>query len=168
MTFDALAKNIASKIRQEYIKKKTAVKLDQYLHSPRVRLSRLYGYAVRDNGKAERVPEEAAIIRKVFDLFAAGKRVEEIKKTMDKIDARTRFGNLWNAAGLMGLIRCTYAGLVQRKLGGYVRSDIYPPIIAPQVYDLAKKALKKQIEEAQIDPVEAVLGVVTRSSMRRT
>src|SRR5208283_3561439 len=101
MTFEKLLKNAAAKIKKEYLKKKTAVKLDKYRHSPRLRLSKLYGFKMRDDEHAERVPEEAAILRKVFDMFATGKSVAEIKATLDEQGARTRFGNLFSTGQLL-------------------------------------------------------------------
>jgi Recombinase len=158
MDFNTLVRNIGAKVRSEYIKKKTATKLDRYQHSSRLRLSRLYGYRVKDDEKAERVPEEAAVVRKVFDLFAQGKSVESIKKTLDAADMRTRFHNLWTIAQLMSLVKPIYCGLVAKKMGGFVKSDVYPAIIPFETYERARKQVKKQVEEAEIDPVTAVMG----------
>jgi hypothetical protein len=163
MTFNNLVKGIASKVREEYIKKKTAKKLDQYRHGPRLRLSKLYGFMMKDDEKAERVPEEAAIIRKVFDMFAAGKSVAEIKATLDEQGARTRFGNKFSTGQLLSIAtKSLYAGLVPRKTGGgYVRSAVYPAIISPTVFERVKRLVKKQLqasEASEIDPLKAVWG----------
>jgi hypothetical protein len=159
MTFNNLVKGIASKVREEYIKKKTAKKLDQYRHGPRLRLSKLYGFMMKDDEKAERVPEEAAIIRKIFDMFAAGKSVAEIKATIDEQGARTRFGNKFSTGQLFSIaMKSLYAGLVPRKVGGYVRSAVCPPIISPQVFDRVKKLANKQLRASEIDPVAAIMG----------
>lgn len=157
MTFENLLKNAAEKIKKKYIKKKTAMRLDQYRHSPRLRLSKIYGYKMKDDENAERVPEEAAILRKVFDMFAQGKSVEDIKKKLDAAGERTRFGNLFSTGQLLSFpSKSLYAGLVQKKSGGYVRSTVYPPIVSPEIFEKAKREVKKQVAASEIDPVTAV------------
>ena len=159
MNFETLVRNVAAKVRKEYVKKKTAAKADQYRHSPRLRLSKLYGYKMKDDEKAERVPEEAAILRKVFDMFASGKPVAEIKATLDSQDARTRFRNRFSTGQLLSFpSKSLYAGLVQRRTGGYVRSAVYPPIVSPETFEKAKREVKKQVAASEIDPVKAVWG----------
>ena len=160
MNFNAIVKNVAAKVRKAYIKKKTAVRLDQYQHSSRLRLSKCYGYIMKDDEKAERVPEEAAIIRKVFDMFAAGKSVAEIKATLDKQGARTRFGNLFSTGQLLSFAsKSLYAGLVPRETGGYVQKRRLPARSSrSRSFEKAKREVKKQVAASEIDPVKAVWG----------
>jgi Recombinase len=159
MNFDSLVKGIASKVRKQYVKHKTSAKLDQYRHSPRLRLSKIYGYRQKEGERAERVPEEAAIVRKVFDQFAQGKSVDSIKNSLDEAGDRTRFRNKFSTGQLLSFgLNSLYAGLVPRKLGGYVRSAVYPPIISPDVFERVKKTVTKQLQASEIDPVKAVWG----------
>lgn len=158
MTFDVLVKAAAAKIKEGHIKRKAASKLDQYQHSPHLRLSKVYGFRMKDDERAERVPEEAAIIRTVFSMFAQGRPVDEIKEALDSQGARTRFGNLFSTGTLFAMIRPIMAGLVARKMGGYVKSAVYPPIVSPEVFQKAQKSVKRQLRDAEIDPITALLG----------
>ena len=159
MKFSKIFADAAAKVRERRIKHKTAARLEKYRHSPRLKLSRLYGYKMVDE-KAERIPEEARVVLKVFMLFTQGKSAEQIKATLDEQDIRTRLGNRWTVAQVMGLVRPIYAGLVPKSSGGFgfVASSVYPPILSQETYRAAQKALKRQVEAAEIDPITALLG----------
>jgi hypothetical protein len=160
--FTKLLSDAAAKVKEAHIKRKTKVNFDRYQHSPRLKLSRLYGYKLREDGKAERIQQEAKVIQRVFNMFVEHKSAEEIKVALDRDDVRTRFGDRWTVAQVMAMIKPIYAGVVDKKAGGFVRSfvrsDVYPPIVAEKTWLQAHKELKKQIQAAEIDPVTAVWG----------
>ncbi len=158
VTFDDLVKSAAAKIKQSRVKRRTVARTEQYQHSPRLKLSRIYGYRMRDDERAERVPEEASIIRTVFNMFAQGTRVDEIKELLDNQGARTRFGNLFSVGSLFAMIKPIMAGLVAGRMGGYVKSSVYPPIVSPETFQKAQKSAKRQLQQAEIDPLKALLG----------
>jgi hypothetical protein len=58
----------------------------------------------------------------------------------------------------MSLVRPIYCGLIAKKRGGFLRSDVYPAITAFQTFEQARKEVKKQVAAAEIDPVTAVMG----------
>ena len=93
--FSKLLSDAAARVKEAHIKRKTKANFGKYQYSPRLKLSRLYGYKLREDGKAERVQEEARVIQRVFNMFVEHKSAEEIKATLDKDDVRTRFRDRW-------------------------------------------------------------------------
>jgi Recombinase len=158
VTFTKLLSDAAAKVKERHIKHKTKTNFDRYQHSPRLKLSRLYGYKLREDGKAERVQEEARVIQRVFNMFVEHKSAEEIKAALDTDDIRTRFNDRWTVAQVMAMIKPIYAGVVVKKSGGIIRSDVYPPIVTEETWRKAQKELRKQVQAAEIDPVTAVWG----------
>ena len=136
MKFSKLLSDAAARVKEAHIKRKTKANFGKYQYSPRLKLSRLYGYKLREDGKAERVQEEARVIQRVFNMFVEHKSAEEIKATLDKDDVRTRFRDRWTVAQLMAMIKPIYAGVVAKKGGGFVRSEVYSVCRLPR--NLAK------------------------------
>jgi hypothetical protein len=158
MRFSKLLSDAAAKVKDAHIKRKTKSNFEKYQHSPRLKLSRLYGYRLKEDGKAERIPEEARIVQRVFNMFVEHKSAEEIKATVDGDDVRTRFNDRWSLAQVMAMIRPIYAGLVVKRGGGIIKSEVYPPIVPQETWQKAQKEVKRQVQAAEIDPVTAVWG----------
>jgi hypothetical protein len=156
--FTKLLSDAAARVKERHVKHKTRTNFDRYQHSPRLKLSRLYGYKLKEDGKAERIQEEAKVIQRVFNMFVERKSAEEIKADLDRDDVRTRFNDRWTVAQLMAMIRPIYSGLVVKKSGGLIRSDVYPAIVPQEIWQKAQKEVKRQVQAAEIDPVTAVWG----------
>src|SRR5208283_1031635 len=91
-------------------------------------------------------------------MFVEHKSAEEIKIALDRDDIRTRFHDRWTVAQVMAMIKPIYAGVVVKKSGGVIMSDVYPPIISEETWRKAQKELRKQVQAAENDPVTAVWG----------
>lgn len=72
----------------------------------------LLGY--RFDGTAYRiVPEEAAIIRRIYREYLSGKGTETIAAGLNEDGCITRFGNRWNRKGVADILRnYTYTGIL--------------------------------------------------------
>jgi len=63
-----------------------------------------YGYRV-ENGAVVAVPEEAAVVERVFRLKADGKSIREIVESLNADGARTRSGGQWTASTVWGILK---------------------------------------------------------------
>lgn len=64
----------------------------------------ILGYTVR-NGRFVIVPEEAAIVRQIYDLYLSGKGYAAIADILNAADAKTRYGRVWNFTSVRWVLR---------------------------------------------------------------
>ena len=123
--------------------------------------SRFLGYKKGADGRPEIVEEEAAIIRKIYDLFLSGKTINEIAATLTSMGVLTPAGRTkWSASTVRSILSNEkYKGeaLLQktftvdyltkevRRNNGEVPSvrvrNSHEPIIEPEVFDRVQSML---------------------------
>lgn len=64
----------------------------------------ILGYTLR-NGRFVVVPEEAAVVRRIFDLYMDGKGYAAIADILNAADAKTRYGRTWNHTSVRWVLR---------------------------------------------------------------
>lgn len=64
----------------------------------------ILGYTLR-NGRFVIVPEEAAIVRQIYDLYLSGKGYAAIADILNAADAKTRYGRVWNFTSVRWVLR---------------------------------------------------------------
>ena len=70
----------------------------------------ILGYRYKD-GKYEIEPGEAAIVRKIYDLYLAGRGLQAITNMLNEEGAATRFGKTWHISSVRHiLMNPTYTG----------------------------------------------------------
>lgn len=157
MEFGKILSDIATTMKKRRIRRRTAKRLQDYYHSPRVRLSRLYGYKMVDENTAEIIPEEAVVVKLVFQRMAEGQSLKDIKTEMDARNMRTRFGNKWTIQMIRSLVRPVFAGLVERRGRGFQMSSVYPAITSPATLQKAQAMLKQQMSESVEQSLATIL-----------
>lgn len=123
--------------------------------------SRFLGYKKGADGRPEIVEEEAAIIRKIYDLFLSGRTINEIAATLTSMGVLTPAGRTkWSASTVRSILSNEkYKGeaLLQktftvdyltkevRRNNGEVPSvrvrNSHEPIIEPEVFDRVQSML---------------------------
>jgi hypothetical protein len=156
--FNRVLRDTVEKFKKKQVRRKTALRLRQYQHSPRLKFSRIYGYRMVDENTAAVIPEEGEVVKLVFQRLVEGRSISEIKIEMDVKDMRTRFKNRWTKQQIRGLVRPIFAGLVERRAGGYQKSSIYPSIVSPATFQRGLKAITRMAESVHSDPLTALLG----------
>ena len=118
-----------------------------------------YGYTLVKSGRLDKkknekknlavLPEEAAIIRKIFDLYVTyGYGVHKIANTLTAERIKTRAGKNFHHASINNMIRnLTYTGVLR---SGKSRSDVIEEIqiISPAVYEQAQRIMEKRRTDA--------------------
>ena len=113
----------------------------------------LLGYRNRD-GKLVVIPEEAAIVKRIFSEYLAGKGIETIARELNADRVATRTGESWYKSGVMGVLRnYAYTGnlilqktyiedpITKRKrlnrgeLPKFLASNTHEPIIPIEQYE---------------------------------
>ncbi|SHX04192.1 recombinase [Mycobacteroides abscessus subsp. abscessus] len=99
---------------------------------------RLTGYTVR----GETVPEEADIVRRIFQLFQAGESLRSITRLLTDEGITTRHGKAWNPTTIYGTLRnpryagrAVYHGKPTGELGNW------EPLVSAEVFDLVQAKL---------------------------
>ena len=116
------------------------------------------GAAAGDHKRLLVVPEEAAVARRVFELFAEHRRKGAVARLLNEAGYRTREGKQWYDATVNRVLRnpCakgTYVYNISRKLGSW-RSEEKPedqwsrlavePIVSVDVWEQANRILESQ------------------------
>lgn len=76
-----------------------------------------YGFAKREDGKIERVPEEARAIHYIFGLREKGESLRSIADTLNNADIQTN--KKWSASSVSYILKNeTYKGKIRQTVGG--------------------------------------------------
>lgn len=106
-----------------------------------------YGYRVGLDGLLAPQPDEAAVVREIFDLYTAGSGVvgeqmglRRISALLNRRGVRTRGGRLWSTVSLAGVLKNpAYTGYYKRRS---VRiPGNHPAIVERAVFDRAQDAM---------------------------
>ena len=114
----------------------------------------ILGYRYK-NGRYEIEPNEAAIVRKIYDLYLGGKGLQAITNMLNEEGAATRFGKTWHISSVRHiLMNPTYTGdlLLQKTF----RTD-----------HLTKHTVKNNGELQQILVEEAHEAIVSHEEFKR-
>lgn len=89
------------------------------------------------------IPDQAAVVRDVFDRFVTGTSIYQLTKDLNAAGTPTRRGGPWTISTVRSILtNATYAGLA--KLGAKVievKEITWEPIIDRPTYDLAQATL---------------------------
>ena len=124
--------------------------------------SRPYGYEMRDH-EYKVIPEEAEVIRRIFDMYLSGKGVATIAKTLNHEGIPSRMGVKWSRNSISYILRNEkYAGnlILQKwykkdfisKLGKmnygelpmYLVENAHEPIITIDTYEKTQEEIKRR------------------------
>lgn len=100
-----------------------------------------YGLTSGPDGRYQIVPAEAAVVRRIFEEYADGRRMLDIYKQLNEEGYRTRRGGLFNKNSCRRILQNKkYAGI-------YEYADIYdesgiPPIVDRPLFDKVQKMLE--------------------------
>ena len=93
-----------------------------------------FGYAAAGDGSFRTVPEEAAVVRHIFELAADGKGVRVIVKDLNARGSRTRRERPWSMITIRDMLRNrTYAGTYERfssRVAGNHEALVPPAVFA--------------------------------------
>ena len=120
--------------------------------------SECYGYRKNEVGQLEICEEEAAVVRKVFDLYLAGASVVMIRKYLAAEGIKTAKGkDIWSKLAIEKMLANEkYIGDVrvakpqgQRKgrievSGGYLLTDNHPAIIPREIFSAVQKEKQRR------------------------
>ena len=95
-----------------------------------------------EDGKYAIEPAGAAVVREIFEMYAAGANVTEIIATLNSRGLRTSRGARWNKNSLHTILRN------ERYAGVYIWKDVrieggIPAIISKELFDAVQEQLKK-------------------------
>lgn len=127
----------------------------------------LYGFRMTDDNNLEIIPEEAVIVRRIFDMYLSGAGCTAIAKTLNAEGIRNSRGNQWSTNGILDLISNEkYMGDVlmgknvyieRRKLNNmngrygkrYYMEDTHEGIVSKETYQAAQ-LLRKERENPKL------------------
>ena len=103
------------------------------------------GYTVDEERRFQIVPEGAAIVREIFEMYASGKTVAEITKNLNDKKVKTSRGGAFNKNSLHRMLRN------KRYIGTYVYKgdetpDGMPRIIDNELFDRVQHILDRNKE----------------------
>ncbi len=125
----------------------------------------LLGYRI-ENGVLKIVPEEAMIVKRIFDLFLSGMGLQSIANTLNEDGIKTRFGSKFHYAGIYKILRNEkYAGnlllqktfrenhITKRKiinkgeLPMYYVENAHEPIIPPETFQNVQRMIAERAKK---------------------
>lgn len=123
------------------IKSKRRSGVKAYYSGGQVQFSRLFGYQ-RVGDRYEPDPKFKKAITVIFERFADGKSLPEIKAELDAIKARDSSGNRFSHSRIIGIAeRPVYAGFLQQGLR--LRTvDNLTPIISLDLWRKAQRQVR--------------------------
>ena len=126
---------------------------------------KLIGYRL-ENGRYEIVPEEAEIVREIFNLYLSGMGLMKIANQLNEEGKKTGTNHSWQVNGLYGILRNdTYTGNLtlqktfkedhiskrKRKNEGeypkYIVEDSHEAIISREVFEATQKEIAYRAEK---------------------
>ena len=106
------------------------------------------------------LPEEAEIVRKIFDLYCEGNGLKVVARSMNGLGYRGKNSNTFSATTISGILNNqAYIGKV--KYDGEYYEAVHEPIISNEQWDLAQKLLgSKKRYDKTIDYQYLLSGVI--------
>ncbi len=115
------------------------------------------GYKRGIDGKYALNPDAAAIVREIYELYAAGVRLNDIAITLNNRGLRTSRGTFFNIENLRKIIRN------ERYTGVYIYDDIrieggIPQIITQELFDKVKTIIAKRARAPRTKETDYLLS----------
>lgn len=139
-----------------------------------VNTTRFMGYNKDENGELVINESEAAIVRRIFDMYLSGTGAHTIAKTLNEEGITTITGSDWHASTIMGMLKNEkYKGdcLLQKyytpehkrvsvknkgELKQYYVSDNHEAIIAPEDWEHVQELIEYNRQKRGIKPGETL------------
>lgn len=130
----------------------------------RYQYKRWMGYRKGANGKPEIIPEEAKVIRQIYDAYLSGKSLQDIKRMLEDEGVATKTGlTVWSMGAIQNILRNEkYAGdaLLQKtytidpisgarkknegELAQYLVKNCHPAIIPRETFVLVQDEMARR------------------------
>ncbi len=127
-----------------------------------------YGYRIDENGTLAIVPEEAAVVRSIFESFVSGMGTHRIAKILNLRHIPTRKGGKWTSSTLLGILRNErYVGdaLLQKtytesnfhrhhnhgEAEQYLIQEHHAPIVSRKLFDQANAIFQQRAKSHGIE-----------------
>ena len=127
-----------------------------------------YGYRIDKNGTLAIVPEEAEIVRVIFDSFVSGMGTHKIAKNLNLRHIPTRKGGKWISSTLLGILkneRYTGDALLQKtytdsgfhrhhnhgETESYLITEHHEPIVSKNLFEQANAILQQRAKSHSIE-----------------
>lgn len=125
-----------------------------------------FGYRVEDGGLVPE-PEEAELVRRIFDSFLAGKGLYPIAKELNSLGVRTHRGNRFENRTVEYILRNpVYIGKLRWNPAGRTRRDFFNEnlIIADSAHEPLISQETWEAAQRRLDEVKAQWGYKARPS----
>lgn len=110
-----------------------------------------YGYDYR-NGKLQINPEEAAVVKKIFNMYTDGFTIPKIASYLNKSGIPTKKGRKWGDNTVAKIIKNPlYCGYI--RWNGIVKKGRHDRIIASDQFNLAQRILANRARTGKRNPV---------------
>jgi DNA invertase Pin-like site-specific DNA recombinase len=117
-----------------------------------------FGYDVR-GGSLHVCPEEAKVVREVFDRCLAGETTQGIAETLNARGVRAKRGGRWTHARVLYILHNPlYSGFL--RWDGIVRSADHPAIVPRTVFNRAQEALQSRVKIPKLVRTPAALPLI--------
>jgi site-specific DNA recombinase len=143
-----------SEVERKSVRQRDAAKQRSELGRPPLGV-RLTGYTPQ----GDLVPDEAEVVRQMFDRFAAGEPLRAIARTLTEAGVTTRRGRPWHPSTIRTILtnpryagRAVYQGQETGKPGGWV------PIVDDAQYDAVQALLRDHGRRTQTTTERKHLG----------
>lgn len=119
--------------------------------------SGMYGYVLTKDNELEIVPEEAAVVQRIYEMYIGGAGCTKIAKTLDAEGIPNRIGGKWRKNTILSMLdnekymgdammgKSVYIDGVKcdNSTGQYGKryymEDTHEPIVSKEIYQLAKE-----------------------------
>ena len=135
--------------------------IKRYFESGIPTYTRMYGYEMKNN-HFEIIPEEAAVIRQIFELYLSGKGPYAIARTLNA-EGKLKWGHKWRHSNIYQILRNekykgdmilqkTYIEDFRTKRGRinhgevdkYYVHESHDAIISPEVFDITQAEIERR------------------------
>ncbi len=82
-------------------------------------LRNLFGYAQEEGEEPRIIPEEAAVVRRVYEMYLSGSSLPQIQERLEREGVVTRRGNAWSREAIKGMLRN------EKYAGDFLRQKTY-------------------------------------------
>ncbi len=130
----------------------------------RYQYKRWLGYRKGEDGKPEIIPEEAIVVKQIYDAYLAGKSFQDIKYMLEDEGIATKTGlTVWSTGAIQNILRSEkYAGdaLLQKtytidpisgtrkknegEVAQYLVKNCHPAIISRETFALVQKEMARR------------------------
>jgi DNA invertase Pin-like site-specific DNA recombinase len=123
-----------------------------------------FGYEIRE-GTLCISPEEAKVVREVFDRCLAGETTQAMADALNARGVRAKRGGRWSHARVLYILHNPlYAGFL--RWDGNVRSADHPAIVPRAVFNRAQEALQSRVKVPALVRTPATLPPIESGSAR--